>query len=66
MPCSDSKVESSVHRESAEVVGASIYLKKVMLEQEMIIKQLNYAEYKGKQYKAEVRSDKYFSRVCKK
>ena len=27
----------------------------------MIIKQLNYDEYKGKQYKAEVRSDKYLS-----
>jgi hypothetical protein len=31
----------------------------VMLERKMIIKQLNYDEYKGKQYKAEVRSDKY-------
>ena len=30
-----------------------------MLERKMIIKQLNYDKYKGKQYKAEVRSDKY-------
>ncbi len=30
----------------------------VMLERKMIIKQLNYDEYKGRQYKAEVRSDK--------
>jgi ribosomal protein S18 acetylase RimI-like enzyme len=27
----------------------------------MVIKQLNYDEYKGKQYKAEIRSDKYLS-----
>ncbi|MBO5621921.1 MAG: hypothetical protein J6N21_19545 [Butyrivibrio sp.] len=27
----------------------------------MIIKQLKYDEYKGRQYKAEVRSDKYLS-----